>query len=191
MTRHTILFAALLALLLFVAGDASAVNEGNYPTTLVDANCTDTEDTAGEFVFGSQFVQETGSADGLCDHDSRIIQAAITVDTNFGPLKLPVGTRCIVVWSDGDVVSNDTQSWRINLVTIRPHDGSFQAIAFGETNSTEADHDVSFCPGEYANPAASAITIGNKDVPVPRTFYIQLDMMSATSWAGSLSWWAY
>jgi hypothetical protein len=142
----------------------------------------------GEFVFGNQFVQETGSGDGLCDHDSRIVQAAITADTVFGPFKMPPGTRGIIIWADADVVSNNTDTWQIRIVDYRPHDNLFRPIHNPGSQSTEGAKSFIIGPAyDKGLGSVTATVTGN----LPRPFWIQLELLSASSWAGSLSWAAF
>jgi hypothetical protein len=92
--RRFILF--LVTGVLFAA-PAWAADTNVYPRTLVDSTCTDTEDTpaatATTSVVGFEgrqpapAAQTSGSADGYCDNDSRILASstAIVADTTFGP----------------------------------------------------------------------------------------------------------
>jgi len=78
MRKHSILFAALFALLLFVSGDAFAAGE-KYPTVLVDQGCTDAKDTVDATGPFDRFVEDVtgGGANGKCDHDNRILTGAL------------------------------------------------------------------------------------------------------------------
>jgi len=183
--RHAFLFALLVVFALW-ALPAFAINEGHYPQTIVDTNCTDSEDTpaaAGQTGARPQ-VQTTGDADGFCDHDSRIIAAPITVDTIFGPFKIG-GSAAIIIWVDADVVSNDTDTWAIRTVTYRPHDNVRDPIHAIPNQSAEGDVIFIIGPAGWANLGASDDdVVGNLTEP----FFIELDLVTATSWDGSISW---
>ena len=80
--------ALFWAAVFLLALDASAVDDTAFPHTLVDSACTDTNDTPTAVVGGgarSVAPQISGSADGFCDHDSRIREAAIVANTTGGP----------------------------------------------------------------------------------------------------------
>jgi hypothetical protein len=185
MRKHNILFAALFALLLF-AWPAFAVDTTRYPSTLMDNTCTDTEDTVGGQGYGSMFVQTTGSADLLCDHDLRIAKSA-DADITWGPFNLKPGSIGILLYVDADAVSNDTDTWRTDILIYSPHGEANISWANTTEASTEGDKTYS-----YAN-MLLATTIGASteeiDVAFPvGEFYIQLNLNSASTWAGGISW---
>ena len=186
--KRLLLFALFAALF---AWPALAVNDGSYPQTILDDTCTDSNDTPAAQTGGwvRPPVQASGSADGFCDHDSRIRETALTASTEFGPFTLPNGTRGVVLIVDANVVSNDTDTWRPALSFMIPATQSTTTLALGASTATEAVHYFSFAPGEYATPAI--VGVANVDVAVPRRFYINLNLQTATSWEGIISWYAY
>jgi len=187
--KLTLLF--LMALAVLFATPALAANEGYYPSTVVDANCTDTNDTpaaAGE-VGARPGYQTSGSADGYCDHDSRILEEPVTADTTFGPFKLPPGSTGIVLFVDPDAVSGDTDTWKFDVLVNKPDDGTKVAVATTGSVATEGDKSYGFLPALQG--ASSGAATADVDVFVPVTFYILLDVISATSWDGSVSWVAF
>ena len=184
--RRALLLAFLIALWAF---PAFAVNEGHYPQTIVDTNCTDAQNTPaapGEGGARPQ-VQTSGSADGYCDHDARIVAAAITVDTVFGPFKTG-GSAAVVIWADADVVSNDTDTWQIDIIFYQPHDNTLRIAHAVATQTTEGNKYFIIGPAGWddigVQPAPTANIVGN----LPDPFYIQLKLGTATSWDGSISW---
>jgi hypothetical protein len=183
MTRHTILFAALLALLLFVASDAQAVDTTKYPAVLVDQTCTDANDTVtGQGAF-STFVENVvgGGPNGKCDHDNRILTGALVADTVFGPL--PGGrTQCIILRVVPSAVTGGDTKWRIILRIADPLAG------------TTADYDVgAFNPGVttkilsfgVAGTAASTVSEAMAGT-LPNPYWLELDLETATSWTGNI-----
>lgn len=179
---------ALFALLLFAPSAAQAINEGHYPATFMDINCTDTEDTpaAAGAVGARPAAQTSGSADGFCDHDSRIKNAPITVDTTFGPFVMPSGSIGILIHVDADVVSNDTDTWRLRIGIKKPHDGAVFFYANTGSQSTEGTKVLGFVDAAQGSSGGTDVNISMHPV-----FYIQLDLTTATSWDGSISWRAF
>lgn len=182
------LLAALAALAL-VTADAYAANDAAYPNTLVDAACTDSYDSVGLTLlgWGSPGVEDSGSPNNLCDHDNRIVTNAITADTEFGPLTLPEGTSCIVVFADAEIVSNDIDTWNFQIRMVKPHNGTKYAVFNDGTIATEGSHILSYCPATIVADGPGT----DNDTVVPRTFYIYFNLASATSWEGDISWVAY
>ena len=87
---------------------------------------------------------------------------------------------------DGDVVSNDTDTWRVNLLFPRPHDAAVTLQINGVSKATEASHSQCFADSAYGTPVITGTACS--DIVPLRTFYLQLDLQVATSWAGSISW---
>ncbi len=177
----------LILALLLIAAPAFAINEGHYPKTVFDTNCTDTNDTPaapGE-VGARPGVQTSGSGDGFCDHDSRIVSAAVTADITFGPFALPNGATGIIVWVDADVVSNDTDTWDIDILIQKPHDLAFVALDSSGSQSTEGAKSFGFSPALLSADNGATTQI---DVSMHPVFFIRLDLGTATSWDGSISW---
>jgi hypothetical protein len=176
---------ALFALLLF-AWPAFAVDTTKYPSTLMDNTCTDTEDTIGEFVFGNQYVQVTGSADLLCDHDSRIYKSAVA-DVTWGPFNLKPGSIGILLYVDADAVSNNTDTWRTDILIYSPHGEANISWANTTEASTEGDKTYSYANMKFATTIGGSTEAIDVAFPVGE-FYIQLNVNSATTWAGGISW---
>lgn len=186
MTR-TILLALLVALW---ALPATAVDVGHYPSTLVDDTCTDSNDTPAAGPKGMRpAVQISGSADGFCDHDSRIIEVAIEANAVFGPFKRAPDSRGIVIFADANVVSNDTETWKVALQVMIPATGTLTTVGLGTERATEALHLNGFGSGEYGTPAMTGVS--HIDVALPLVFYINLNLVTATSWEGLISWVSY
>jgi hypothetical protein len=186
MTRSSILFAALFALLLFVAGDAQAVDTTKYPATLVDQTCTDAKDTVtGQGPF-STFVQDTtgGGADGLCDHDNRILTGAIASDTTFGPLSGGTGA-CYIVFLDGNTVTGGDTKWDVIVQVQQPHNGEMEDVDSITTLVTGAS-DVVYLVGLSTGYAFDSLT-ESLNVRLSPRWYLKLDLNTATSWTGEIS----
>jgi len=187
--RQSILFWVLAAFVL--ALPAQAANEGHYPSTIVDANCTDARTTpaaAGQTAARPE-IQISGTADGYCDHDSRIRKSAITADTTFGPFTMPPGSRGILLFVDADTVSNDTDTWSIDLAVVKPDSLAKVVVDSTASQATEGDKSFGFVPALMG--ADTGAATGDIDVFVPKQFYLVLNLGTATSWAGSISWVAF
>ena len=185
MIRQPIWIVLLIALL-FAAFDASAT--GNYPGILMDSSCTDTEDTPAEAQAGTfavrPLVQLTGSLDGFCDHDSRVLSGPVTADTQFGPFKRDPGAVGFLLFVDADVVSNDTDTWQFDIKIQRPHEAVKHIIKSTASQNTEGNSLFAFLPLLQAADAGTATEI---DVIMHEVFWITLELGTATSWDGNIS----
>jgi hypothetical protein len=187
MTRHTILFVALFALLLFVAIDAQAVDTTKYPATLVDQTCTDAKDTVtGQGAF-STFVQDTtgGGADGLCDHDKRILTGAITSDTTFGPFVGGPIMPCWYVFFEVTASTGGDTNWHPVVGVKGPHDGVVREIHSGaDVSPVTGDHIITLGSSAQHNPSGDEYQL---NAQIAREWYLILDLDTATSWTGEIS----
>ena len=187
MMRTYHILAAFFALLLFVAGDAFAINETRWPSTLMDSDCTDSYDTPTAQSGGSvrPAARTSGSGDGYCDHDSRIFTGAITSPTTFQPIRLPPGHMGMEIWVDADAVSNDTDTWSIKILVDKPHDDAALVVQAFAEQATEGNKAF------VIYPHAAIVWDGDDDAldgPLPRTFSVQLFLNTATSFTGDISW---
>jgi hypothetical protein len=198
MRHKTILVGLLACLLVSFAPTAHAASVGHYPWVFVDDGCTDSYNAPGTYVQAQAAlvllpaVQTSGSADIGCDHDPRIRETAIVADTNFGPFTMPKGKTGIIVFADANIVSGDTETWSIKILRARPVDMVAVIAAESSDLATEADHSVGFHPllqAAVTMPAGAAHE--EVDAIIPRVFWIQLELVSATSWDGTLSWVAF
>jgi hypothetical protein len=189
-----VLFFAVIAVLF--AAPAYAASVGHYPNVLVDDGCTDsfnapaTRATALLALALQPAIQTSGAADIGCDHDPRIRETAIVADTTFGPLKLPAGATGIIVFADSNIVSNDTDTWAIEILRARPVDMVAVVAATSSALATESDHIVGFGPDDR-NAVTMSTATEEIDATIPRMFWIRLNLGTATSWDGTLSWAAY
>ncbi len=176
---------ALFAML--ASFEAQAVNEGHWPQTVVDTNCTDTNDTpaaAGQVGARPQ-PQTTGTADGFCDHDSRIDADPITADTTYGPFRMSVTHRSIVLFVDADtVLPLATSTWNVRILEHRPHDDTVREVHAILDESSEGDTVFLFAPSGFTYGTATQTINGE----IPAQFFIELNLNAATSWDGSISW---
>jgi len=165
------------------AAPALAINTTHFPSTLMDSTCTDTEDTPAPVSGGSTrpAVQLTGTADGFCDHDSRIVTGAVTADTNWDINKKDCASGFIHV--DANTVSNDTDTWQIKLLIQKPHDLAFVQLENSGSQAVEGVTKYAF--GQIGVTSTQIKTVMN--VVLPAVFRIQLDVVTATSWAGNIS----
>lgn len=185
MTKYHIL-AALLALLLFVAGDAFAVDTTKYPATLVDQTCTDDNDTVSGTGAFDTFVENVvgGGANGKCDHDNRILTGAITSDTTFGPLR--GGTNaCFVVFLDGNTVTGGDTKWDVIVQIQQPHNAEMEDVDSITTLVTGVS-DVVYLVGLPTGYAFDSLT-ESLNVRLSPRWYLKLDLNTATSWTGEIS----
>jgi hypothetical protein len=182
-----------LAFVVLWASAALAVNQEYFPETVYETNCTDIFSVPlfsdGPGAGARPEVQISGAGDNWCDHDSRILARPLTADTLFGPFVMPSANKNIIVYVDADVVSNDVDTWQIRITENRPHDGVLRAIHNPGSQATEGDRTFIFGPiggtgGSENNLAATASVAG----AMPKVFYIQVDLLTATSWDGSISW---
>ena len=184
---RTILLAILVALW---ALPAFAVDTTRYPQVLMDSTCTDTNDTPAAQSGGSTrpAVQTSGSADGYCDHDSRIREATLTADTVWGPFfRAPdmVGVR---LYLDADDVTADAGTWNIEILHLRPHEAVYDVIGTKQF-SAEGNITTSFGPTLLYNQVASTGT--ETAAAIPQRFYIRYTEGTATAWDGNMSWYQY
>jgi len=149
----------------------------------------------GVFVFRNAFVQTTGSSDGLCDHDLRIVKGPLTEDTVFSTMARIPGQHGIVVFADADTVSNDTDTWSVRLRAYRPHE---PAVAFNlcsaDAIATEGNKLLGFGPPLYVNPVFTSVTMCDTPATgaaLPKYWHLMLDLGTATSWGGNISWVPY
>jgi len=181
------IFWGVLCAFMFLALDAYAVDGDHYPNVLMDSACTDTEDTPAAQAGGPRpLIQLTGSLDGFCDHDSRILTGPISADTQFGPFKLEPGAIGLRIWLDSDNVTADTATWTINLKVKRPHEATFYTIVSSASFATEANHVLVFVPAAQAE---GGITTASQeiDIAIPEVFYLVLNLGTATAWDGNIS----
>jgi hypothetical protein len=188
------LFLAVIAVLF--AAPAYAASIGHYPHVLVDDGCTDSYNaptsaaTAAAQLALQPQIQTSGTSDAGCDHDARILEIAIVADKTFGPLKLPAGATGIIVFADANIVSNDTDTWTIEIMRARPVDRVAVIAATSSALATESDHIIGFGP-DLRNAVTMSTATEEIDATVPSTFWIKLNLGTATSWDGTLSWAAY
>jgi hypothetical protein len=193
MMKRVLFFAAIAVLF---AAPAYAASIGHYPHVLVDDGCTDSYNAPGTYTQAQAAlalppaIQTSGSADVGCDHDARIRETALVADTTFGPFKLPAGATGIIVFADSNIVSNDTDTWAIEILRARPVDRVAVVAATSSALATESDHIVGFGPDDR-NAVTMSTATEEIDATVPSTFWIRLNLGTATSWDGTLSWAAY
>lgn len=162
-------------------------NAGSYPATLMDSPCTDSYNVPAAQTGGSigPAAQTSGTGDGFCDHDSRIVSAAQTANEVFGPFRFGPTSTGIIVFVDADTVSNDTDTWQIDILMVKPDNASTMVLGSSAEQSTEDAFSFGFLPAlQSADSGAGADT----DVSMQDWFYIRLTLGTATSWAGSISW---
>jgi len=182
MTRNLLACAVLL----LFAWPAIAANEGHYPNTVMDAGCTDLYDApAAGSGSARPSVQTSGDPDGYCDHDSRIREAAAAADLVFGPFFMPSEALGVIIYADADIVSNDTDTWQVRIIEYRPHDAVLRAVHNPGEQATEGDKLFIIGPTGHKDLGAVTATVSAN---MPKAFYIQLDLVTATSWDGSISW---
>ena len=197
-------FLAVL-LVLLLSAPAWAANTNSYPSTLMDKTCTDDNNvpaavTPGLTTIGGQnlitstaITQISGTADGFCDNDSRIvatIATPVSADTSWGPFTLADGLQGFYLFVDADTVAgpgtpNDT--WTININAAKPHDGVMTTIeiTIAEDTGGLATGDFIYVFGSETtrNPAKGSFMNG----PLPNPFYIMYNEQSATGFTGDIS----
>lgn len=191
------ILAALLVLLIPLV--ASAANTNKYPDTLVDQTCADDNDVPAAVtpeltVIGGSptihapgaLVQLSGSADGFCDNDSRIIAtiaSGISADTRFGPFSMPLNYPILFGMFEGSAVTGGDTKWRVRFEILKPHEAEFLAAGF-DTTLVTGNVDLYFAAGLNTTIAFAGEDL---DAAMPRVFYMLLDLNTATSWTGDAS----
>jgi hypothetical protein len=192
--KRFILFWALLVLF---AAPASAVDTNVYPFVIVDADCTDANDVPAAYtpssphsfvrknvITPSALIQTSGSPDGFCDNDSRILVGAAITDTTFGPFSNG-GIDGLYIMVETTSVTGATPSWRTFIAAFRTQDATLLGIEELDTESAASglfDYTVGSSPG-----TPSEINDGTFDMQLPNTWYFKLDLVAATAWTGSIS----
>jgi hypothetical protein len=177
--RRLILLAALAVVL------APAVHAaGSYPHTLIDQSCTDIYDVPAAYtpsevtalggprrvILPSALVQVSGSPDGFCDNDSRIIYGNITADTDLGPLILPTQSKCFLWFFNGDTVTGGDTTYDMKILAVAAHDGAKKVVGTVEITGTG---DQVYSVG--ADPNVAGGNFLEITVPVPRPFYLRVN----------------
>lgn len=192
-----------VAFVLLFAGAASAIDTTKYPSTITDSTCTDASDVPAAYtpgltsIGGSSYgsvasatiTQLSGSPDGYCDHDSRILKMtgafALTEDTNFGPFTLAPGYTGYYLFVDAVVVHASTGDFIMFLGVKKPHDGAvFAALDSGTLQAGSADYVFAFGAPSLQNPTGET---ADPDAPIPQEFYVVYDERTATSFSGDIS----
>jgi len=188
--RFTFLFAVIAVL---IAAPAYAASVGHYPAVMLDDGCTDSYNAPGTYTQAQAALvllpatQTSGSADYGCDHDARIRETALVADTSFGPFNMPTGATGITVFADANVVSNNTDTWTIEILADRPVDRVAYIVATTGSQATEGDKHYGFHPLLEAAVSTSTAT-EEIDVIMPTIFWIKLNLGTATSLDVTLSW---
>ncbi len=190
-------YAISLMLLLLVALPAQAADTNKYPDTLIDQTCTDSFDVptaydasisptvlgaTGATIYPAALVQLSGSGDGFCDNDSRIITGAITADTTFGPFSLPKGSQGIFLFVDRDTVTGGTINWQIHAK--QPHDGVNQILVLTVADASTGDVFYQF--GGSSTRAAEAAGAAD-EMLFPAVYYVFYNEITATSMTVEMS----
>lgn len=182
--KWNIFIGALFALLLFAVPSAHAIDETHYPTTLIDSTCTDDNATPAPAAQPSSVVrpaaQTGGTADGLCDHDARILTGAIIADTVF---TIASRSSCYLALGLGTTVTGGDTKWRLSILSEHPVTGSSADIDVGALVTGAVGNFIFI--GLSTNYSASGAVFLN--VPVMNPLFLELDLQTATSWTGNLS----
>jgi hypothetical protein len=187
---RTLFFAAIAVLF---AAPAYAASIGSYPHVFVDDGCTDSYNAPGTYTQAQAAlglraaVQTSGASDYGCDHDPRIRETALVADTTFGPFRMPLGTTGILVYADANTVSGGTDTWAIEILRARPVDRVVVIAATTASQATQGDKIFGFHPLLEAAVSNLSAT-GEIDIVMPRIFWIRMQLGTATSWDGTLSW---
>jgi hypothetical protein len=174
--------ALLIAL---IAAPVHAVEDVAFPMMLVNATCTDTEDTVDPAMTGrgpAEFVQISGSADGLCDYDHRVVNGAdIQADVTLGPITGfgPMG------YIDFNVTAatGGNGGWRLGLYFHSLQTDAAKFLIWSTAGKSGASNSV-FAIG---HPSTDYVGGDEMKVHVPDPFYVRLDLNTATNWTGSIS----
>lgn len=180
------ILAALLAALW--ALPALAADTVKYPTALVDQTCTDSYDTPANYTPGltviggnnvvasAAITQTSGSPDGYCDHDSRIITGNITADTYFGPFRLVSGATCLIYQVAASAATGGDTKWRLYGTFKHPLTGAYWQTAVS-TEKTGGQTDTGMF---NARNEATGGNITTNKYALADPFYLLLDLNTAT-----------
>ena len=171
--RNFVALAAFALLALFCVSAAYAATE--YPSTLVEQTCTDTESTAS-----TGYAQSGGSTDKKCDHDRRILTGAIVADTTFGPFP---GGRCVYIFADGNTVTGGDTKWHFTINAKQPHNAEIQWVDISDVYTGAADSVLLVGVGTDSDTDGAY----ELDIPLPNLWYLILDLNTADSWTGEIS----
>ena len=179
------LIFVLMSLLL--AAVAFAEDDYYYPNVIMSTTCTDTNDTpAGASLValpgGRPAVQASGSADGRCDHDSRISIGELSADETFGPLP-GKPYQGYYVFVDATVTGT---TFRLQAYAAKAHDGVLILLDAGSANGNgTADYiwEVGTTDGGYA----PSETITALEAPLPGRWWLRVDLLTATAITADIS----
>ena len=170
---------AVLAILALALVAPSAYAATTYSATLVDQDCTDDASTTS-----TGYTQVCGSTDKKCDHDRRILTGAIVADTTFGPFEGGRG-RCYLIFLDGNTVTGGDTKWDVIIQAKQPHNDEMES-ADSITTLGVAAEDLVFMVGLPTGYAFDSLT-ESLNLRLPISWYLKLDLNTATSWTGEIS----
>lgn len=163
---------------------------GFFPKALIDAACTDDFDTPAAstpwFPRSSYVPQSSGSSDGLCDGDTKVLTGTLDADTDLGPIG-SVNYQNGYLYIDADTVSGGTPTWRICVKILRPWTRSQWTVTIGCSESISGT-----ITDGYIGLGPMFVTTTDDDAaapmvqPLPKEFIVTLDLVGATDWAGSI-----
>ena len=186
--KRFILFWALLVLF---AAPAWAIDTNKYPHTLIDQTCTDSYNVPAAFtpsavhvlggppqVIASQITQLSGTSDGFCDNDSRIITRDITADISIGPFSLPEWASGIILLVDVNAITGGSTDANFQFRYVRPHEAVESTYATTATISATGDLTYIVRP----DPAAHAYSPSTAEIPIALGpgYLIRVNLISAT-----------
>ena len=102
--------------------------------------------------------------------------------TTFGPFD-GAGLRGILVYADGDDVTGGDTKFYISLAVPKPHDGAVVALDIAAQLTGNGNRDILFGV-DIGTPSGDTEALA---VPIPKVFYVVLDLDTATSWGGDFS----
>ena len=151
---------------------------------LFDSACTDDYDTPAVGTIANP--QTSGSSDGFCDGDTKVVKGVIAADTDstvLGSVNYQSGFLRI----DADGVGGATPTWRICLKVYEPWtaDTWSQVIGCSSTVSGTGDGDDFIGLGSIFGYSQFDLADPIRQ-PLPKRFKVQIDLIDATTWAGSV-----
>jgi hypothetical protein len=183
----SIVVAVMVSAGMLVFTDAKAVDDPlrPFPAVLVDAACTDDFDAGGLGTLANP--QLTGDPDGLCDGNTKILTGTFSVDTDIGPIG-SVEYQNGYLYVDADTVGGGTDTWRICITIHKPWtvDTWDLQVECSETNDgLGAGNDFIGLGPMFVDSSAFDLSSPIPQ-PLPKIFKITIDLVAATSWAGSI-----
>jgi hypothetical protein len=186
MRKSILLIFVAVLVLVFASPSIARDPVGIFPQVLIDASCTDSYDVPAASVRTPFVPQSSGSPDGLCDGDTKVLTGSLAADTALGPLGSKTFQNAIL-YIDADTVTGGATTWRICVNILQPWSESTFSLVLGCTQTlTGTNTDGYIGLGTmFVNSTDDDLTAPIVQ-PLPIRFKVVVDLLTATAWAGSI-----